>query len=184
MDEAAVAPTGVTQRAQARQPQILKMNTQESGIPSAQEPARTALGWLKFALVLFGLQLAGVPQACAQLAVDWSTVDAGGGTSSGGQYAVSGTVGKPDAGIMAGGRYAIAGGFWPGLIVESENGAPTLYIQASGVAVQIGWSPATAGFTLEMAENLSAPSWVSAPSGNPVSVPAAGQSRFFRLRRP
>lgn len=142
------------------------------------------MGWLKFAAFLFGLQLASVPQACAQLAVDWSNVDAGGGTSSGGQYAVSGTIGQPDAGTMSGGSYVLTGGFWPGLIVESENGAPTLYIQIAGAEVQVGWVPATAGFTLEMAENLGAPSWVPALSGNPVSVPAAGQSRFFRLRRP
>ncbi len=123
-------------------------------------------------------------QTVAQQSIDWSRIAGGGGSSAGGQYAVSGTIGQPDAGTLAGGRYAIAGGFWPGLIAESASGAPTLYIQASGVAVQIGWSPATAGFTLEMAENLTEPSWVPAPNGNPVSVPASGQSRFFRLRRP
>lgn len=114
----------------------------------------------------------------------WFTVDGGGGTSSSGQYSVSGTIGQPDAGTMSGGRYAIEGGFWPGLIVESANGAPTLYIQASGIEVRIGWDPAPAGFTLEMADNLTASSWTPAPSGNPVSVPATGLSRFFRLSQP
>ena len=116
--------------------------------------------------------------------VDWFTLDGGGGTSTGGQYTVSGTVGQPDAGTMAGGRYALEAGFWPGLIVESASGAPTLYVQAAGGVVQIGWAPDAAGFALEMTDNLTAPSWVPAPAGNPASVPVTGQSRFFRLRRP
>lgn len=116
--------------------------------------------------------------------MDWSTIDGGGATSTGGQYAVSGTIGQPDAGTTAGGSYVLEGGFWPGLIVQPESGAPTLYIQAAGGVVQIGWAPATAGFALEMTDNLAAPSWAPAPTGNPVSVPTAGKSRFFRLRRP
>ena len=47
--------------------------------------------------------------------VSWDTLDGGGGTSSGGRYAVSGTVGQPDAGpAMSGGSYAVTGGFWSG----------------------------------------------------------------------
>lgn len=142
------------------------------------------MGLLRCAALLIVIHLGCLHQASAQLAVDWSSVDAGAGTSSGGQYTVSGTIGQPDAGALSGGRYAVEGGVWPGLIVESESGAPALYIQATGVGVQIGWSPSTAGFRLEMAEGLDAPSWVPAPAGNPVSVPTAGKSRFFRLRQP
>ena len=49
----------------------------------------------------------------------WSTVD-GGGTSTGGDYTLSGTAGQPDAGTMTGGDFALGGGFWTGL-------AETLY---------------------------------------------------------
>ncbi len=42
----------------------------------------------------------------------WSTIDGGGGVSSGGQYIIRGTIGQPDAGVMAGGDYELAGGFW------------------------------------------------------------------------
>ena len=35
--------------------------------------------------------------------LDWSTIDGGGGTSTGGVYSVSGTIGQPDAGAMSGG---------------------------------------------------------------------------------
>jgi len=44
----------------------------------------------------------------------WSTVDGGGGTSSGGQYVLVGTIGQPDAAYSAGGDYELLGGFWPG----------------------------------------------------------------------
>jgi hypothetical protein len=44
----------------------------------------------------------------------WSTIDSGGGTSAGGQYALTGTIGQPDAGYSAAGDYELPGGFWPG----------------------------------------------------------------------
>jgi hypothetical protein len=46
--------------------------------------------------------------------VDWYTVDGGGGTSSGGDFVLSGTIGQPDAGTMAGEDYILVGGFWAG----------------------------------------------------------------------
>ena len=39
--------------------------------------------------------------AQAQYSIDWSTIDGGGGTSTGGVYTVSGTIGQPDAGGIA-----------------------------------------------------------------------------------
>ena len=42
--------------------------------------------------------------AAQTYALDWSTIDGGGGTSTGGVYAVSGTIGQPDAGRMSGGN--------------------------------------------------------------------------------
>src|SRR6185369_9227641 len=48
----------------------------------------------------------------------WSTIDGGGGTSAGGGFTLSGTVGQCDAQtppIMTGGAFVLAGGFWPGL---------------------------------------------------------------------
>ncbi len=46
--------------------------------------------------------------------ISWSTIDGGGGTSSGGNYIVTGTIGQPDAGEMSGDSYELLGGFWPG----------------------------------------------------------------------
>ncbi|MBC8094301.1 MAG: hypothetical protein H7Y43_00685, partial [Akkermansiaceae bacterium] len=60
-----------------------------------------------------GILLAWVATADAQpFAIDWHTIDGGGGTSTGGVYSVSGTIGQPDAGRMSGGNYSIDGGFW------------------------------------------------------------------------
>jgi endo-1,4-beta-xylanase len=53
-----------------------------------------------------------------------STIDGGGGTSSGGQYIVRGTIGQHDAAYSQGGDYELLGGFWPGeplCIVEFED---------------------------------------------------------------
>jgi hypothetical protein len=45
--------------------------------------------------------------------ISWSTIDGGGGQSSGGDFALVGTIGQPDAGEMASGDYKLSGGFWP-----------------------------------------------------------------------
>jgi hypothetical protein len=45
----------------------------------------------------------------------WFTVDGGGGSSSGGEYALSGTIGQFDTGDwMSGGDYNLDRGFWSG----------------------------------------------------------------------
>ena len=46
--------------------------------------------------------------------LSWSTIDGGGGRSSGGPYTLTGTIGQPDAAWSAGGDYELLGGFWPG----------------------------------------------------------------------
>lgn len=51
-------------------------------------------------------------------AVDRYTIDGGGGSSSGGNYEIQGTLGQPDADPLqpsTGGTFEITGGFWPGL---------------------------------------------------------------------
>jgi hypothetical protein len=70
------------------------------------------IGWL--ALLLFAL-ISLSSFAAAQIAgfsLSWWTVDSGGGTSEGGSYSLSGTIGQPDAGTFSGGNYHLEGGFW------------------------------------------------------------------------
>lgn len=41
-----------------------------------------------------------------------STVDGGGGASSGGEFRLRGTIGQPDAASASGGTFRLRGGFW------------------------------------------------------------------------
>ena len=74
-------------------------------------------------LLSFGLLLPVIGFA-QQFSIDWYTIDGGGGTSSNGQYVVSGTIGQPDAGAMSGGNFTLQGGFWGLLSVVQTPGAP------------------------------------------------------------
>jgi hypothetical protein len=68
-------------------------------------------------LTLLLLLAAGMAYArIAGYSLSWWTVDSGGGSSSGGNYSLSGTIGQPDAGALAGGNYRLEGGFWGGAI--------------------------------------------------------------------
>src|ERR1035438_10279088 len=60
--------------------------------------------------------------------VDWFSLDGGGGTSTGGVYTVSGTIGQPDAGHLSGGSYTLDGGFWGIIGAVQMPGAPRLFI--------------------------------------------------------
>ena len=55
-----------------------------------------------------------ISTASAQYELSWYTIDGGGGTSSGGSYELTGTIGQPDAAWSSGGDYELLGGFWPG----------------------------------------------------------------------
>jgi hypothetical protein len=116
--------------------------------------------------------------------IDWSTIDGGGGTSTGGVYSVSGTIGQPDAGAMSGGNYMLQGGFWSGL----TTARPWLRIWIEVTDVVLAW-PFTAGACqLQQADNVATPGW-SDVSETPVVVgdeyhvtlPLAGFQQFFRL---
>lgn len=119
--------------------------------------------------------------------IDWSTIDGGGGTSTGGVYSVSGTIGQPDAGpTMTGGNYSLTGGFWALYAVQTE-GAPLLSIVAAGPGqATVSWKPDTPGWILQETVSLSPTNWMNSVSGatNPATVPAAGQTKFYRLHKP
>jgi hypothetical protein len=119
--------------------------------------------------------------------IDWSTIDGGGGTSTGDVYSVTGTIGQPDAGTMSGGSYTLQGGFWALPLAVQIPGAPTLAIApaAPGFAL-VSWTPNTPGFVLEETLSLTPTNWVNSPSGatNPVVVPATLPTKFYRLHRP
>lgn len=141
-------------------------------------------------LVILGLAggLGGITAALAQYSADWFTIDGFGGTSAGGGCSVSGTIGQPDAGgPMTNGPYSLTGGFWVLPTAVQAVGAPTLHItNATPGFATLWWTPPTPGFTLQSADSLSPPNWVSAPTGtnNSATVPATLPARFYRLPKP
>jgi hypothetical protein len=64
---------------------------------------------------------------------------------------------------MTGVNFTLEGGFWPGIIVPSDTGAPTLFIQQSSANVIISWSPTTPGFLLEETSDLASPPGLPPP---------------------
>jgi len=66
------------------------------------------------ALVLGSLVITGAAlEISTNFDHNWWTVDGGGGTSQGGDYVLSGTLGQPEAlHLMSGGKYQLTGGFW------------------------------------------------------------------------
>ena len=82
--------------------------------------------------------------------IDWYKIAGGGGTSTGGTYAVSGTIGQPEAGgPLTNGQYSVIGGFWVLPPAAQVSGAPTLMIDpATPGQATVSWTPATAGLRL------------------------------------
>lgn len=133
-----------------------------------------------------------LPAFTRSFSIDWSTTDGGGGTSTGGVYSVSGTIGQPDAsGAMTGGQYFLAGGFWS-LYTGQNSGTPVLGIKLTTTnTVQVYWPSPSAGFNLQVNTNLVSTNW--SPSAETVQDngsirfiivnPPTGH-RFYRLNNP
>jgi hypothetical protein len=146
--------------------------------------ART--GWL---LMVF---LAFCHCAHAQpFALDWFTIDGGGGASTGGVYSVSGTIGQADAGTMAGANFRLDGGFWGGIRLLQTPGAPWLSIKYGGTNAVISWPRSVEGFQLEETTALTSGTWsatsqsvVDTSAEHTVIVPAVGNIKCYRLRKP
>lgn len=127
--------------------------------------------------------------------IDWFTIDGGGGTSTGGVYSVSGTIGQPDAGRMTNGQYSLLGGFWGVVEVIQTPGAPLLSVeQLAGGSVRVYWPLPATSFVLDQTSAITAPpasiSWSQVPfpyqtNATHISITVAPSgNKFYRLRRP
>lgn len=122
-------------------------------------------------------------------AIDWFTIAGGGGTSTGGVYSVSGTIGQLEAGVLTGGSYTLTGGFWGVAVAIQEAGAPLLTVTRSGANVILSWSSPSTGFGLQNSSSLGTPNWtgVGSPIDNgttvTVTLPAPLADRFYRLQK-
>jgi len=143
---------------------------------------------LTFLLVLL------LPALCPaqNYSIDWYKIAGGGGTSAGGNYSVSGTIGQPDASsTMTGGNYSLTGGFWSLISVVQTAGLPNLTIAYAGNQVVVSW-PDTGAYTLQQNSDLStSANWaasgytVNTANGvSSVTITAPAGKLFFRLSKP
>ena len=124
--------------------------------------------------------------------IGWSTIDGGGGTSTGDVYSVTGTIGQPDAGgPMTNGPYSLTGGFWALYAVQTPGGPLlTIFGTITNTAV-VSWPSPSAGWVLQQNTNLNTTNWVTpsesiADDGTNKFItvnPPTGR-RFYRLHKP
>ena len=118
--------------------------------------------------------------------IDWYKVAGGGGTSTGGVYTVTGTIGQPDAsGAMTGGNYSLTGGFWAIYAVQT-SGAPLLTITHIGNKAIVSWDPTISGWTLQTNVNLATATWGNYQGtvvNNSVTNTPPPKNLFYRLKQ-
>ncbi len=129
-------------------------------------------------LLLFAFCLAAPGQ---QYSVDWFKVSGGGGTSTIGQYSLSGAIGQHDAGgPMTGGNFSLTGGFWALFAVQTP-GAPVLTIMlTSTTTAMVYWPSPSTGFNLQQNTNLATTNWLAVTN----TVTDNGTIRFIIVNPP
>jgi hypothetical protein len=150
----------------------------------------------KITLTLFALLALGTSARSQSYSIDWSSLNGGGGgTSVGGPFSLSGTIGQPDAGpsSVTGGNYSLTGGFWS-LFAVQTTGAPRLTIafNAQRTMATVSWPSPSTGFVLEQNSDLNTPNWVTVPASavsdngtvkSTIATSSVGV-RYYRLMKP
>ena len=140
---------------------------------------------------MFGLLIPSLGIA-QNYSIDWYKVAGGGGTSTGGVYTVSGTIGQHDAGgPMTGGNFSLTGGFWA-LYAVQTTGAPVLSIQLTTTnTAMVYWNSPSTGYSLQVNTNLATTNWVTPAESITdngtikfiIVNPPTG-NRYYRLKNP
>jgi len=144
-------------------------------------------------LVLSALSwLVAVGGASAQsFSIDRFALAGDGGPSAGGTFALSGTVGQPDASPhpLTAGTFSLVGGFWS-LVAVQTPGAPLLSVERQGASVRVSWPLPATGFVLDQSltvtgrwSQVTLP-YVTNAADISVSAPVSTGQTFYRLRRP
>ena len=124
--------------------------------------------------------------------IDWYKIAGGGGTSTGGTYQASGTLGQPDAGgPMTGGSFSLTGGYWALISMVQTPGTPNLTITfVQPDSVKVSW-PNTGSYTLQQNSNLVGGNWttsgytITTSNGtNSITITTPIGNLFFRLSDP
>ncbi len=173
-------------------PPLLSSDDRQARCQSAQGLAQSRTWRLALAFCLLGSALH--LRAWGQFAIDWSTIDGGGGTSTGGVYSVSGTTGQPDAGTISGGSYTLTGGFWGVAAAVQTPGAPWLTVLRTSTNTVVVWWPLSAeGWVLEATNALPgvagpwpqiAPPYETNGGNLQFTEPSPAGNKFYRLHKP
>lgn len=124
--------------------------------------------------------------------IPWRKITGGGMMSStGGTYAVSGSIAQSGAGRVEVTSHQVTRGFWA--IVLSTAGDPRLHVEGIGTERIFTWFTSTPGFVLQQTTNMAEPvAWIDAPqpvttngSKHQVTIQPPGQDGqvFYRLRK-
>jgi hypothetical protein len=129
------------------------------------------------------------PLEAQNYSIDWYKVAGGGGTSTNGQYRLSGAIGQPDAGVaMVGTGYSLIGGFWS-LLDFQVSPPPLLAISrtATNTAV-VFWPAHSPGWILRQNTNPFTGTWTPPAETlnndgtyNFIVVSPPAGNRFYRL---
>ncbi len=128
----------------------------------------------------------------AQFALDWFTVDGGGGSSGGGAFQLNGAAGQPDAGVLAMGTDSLVGGYWS---VALEGPPLAIQLLEDLRTVKVSWPRWASEYVLEHREalpHLPEKDWPDVPPeayhlddcDYYIVVPAPAGTMFFRLHKP
>ena len=142
-------------------------------------------------LALVGLFICCAAAQSQTFSIDWFSIDGGSGTSTGGVYSVSGTIGQTDAGRMSGGNFTLDGGFWAIVAVQTPGGPALRVTRTTTNTVVVAWPAPSTGFSLQQNSSAASTNWTAVATA-PVVVGSEKQviiappsgNRFFRLKSP
>src|SRR6516162_7796533 len=148
---------------------------------------------IKRSILILTVTLMGILSGRTQnYSIDWYKTSGGGGTSSNGQYVLSGTIGQHDvSGPLTGGTYSLTGGFWAIYALQTP-GSPLLrvFLTATNTSV-VAWPAPSTGFHLQQNPDIRNSNWsgvtntVNAVNGeNQVTISPPLGNRFYRLIYP
>ena len=156
--------------------------------PTRFKTRRSSVMLLGFLLLHSSLCLRASGQSYS---IDWHKIAGGGGTSTGGVYALSGTIGQHDASTpLTGGPYSLTGGFWAIISAVQTPGLPNLTITHSGNHVIVSW-PNTGSYILQQNPNVANPAgWTTSAYSinslngtNSITLISPTGNLFFRLHQ-
>jgi hypothetical protein len=125
--------------------------------------------------------------------IDWHKIAGGGGTSTGGVYSVSGTIGQHDAGgPMTNGQYSVVGGFWGIIAAVQTPAAPLLMITLTSTnTIMVSWPSPSTGWNPQQNTNLFMTNWTTPAESigdngiiKFILVNQPAGNRFYRLIKP